>query len=222
MSVSPSGSSPRQGRFITFEGGEGTGKSTQVERLVTALERAGLTVVATREPGGTPGGEDIRALLVRGEVARWEPMSEAILNYAARFEHLEKKIRPALAAGSWVVSDRFADSTTAYQGYGHGLDLGQIADLHRAVVGDFAPDLTLMLDIPVEAGLKRATAGADGGEDRYERMDKAFHERLRQGFLDIAAKNPARCAVVDAAGTPEEVSTRIFEIVQARLGVSLL
>lgn len=210
------------GRFITLEGGEGTGKSTQVRLLVDALTAAGQPAIATREPGGAPGAEDIRKLLVTGEPGRWEPLTEAVLNYAARHEHLAKTVRPALDAGTWVVSDRFADSTTAYQGYGHGLDLAQIQALHAAVVGDFAPDLTLVLDIPVKDGLARATKGAGGDEDRYERMDIAFHERLRDGFLAIAGAEPDRCAVIDASGDMETVKTRIFEVIQSRLGVSLL
>jgi len=179
-----------------------------------------MNVVATREPGGAPGAEDIRALLVTGDVARWEPMTEALLHTAARIEHLHKTVFPALEAGTWVVSDRYADSTTAYQGYGHGLDLDLIARLHHVAVGDFAPDLTVILDLPVEDGLKRATDGS-GGEDRYERMDRDFHRRLRDGFLEIARQDPDRCAVVDAAGSVNEVAAAIRTVVSDRLGVSL-
>lgn len=208
------------GRFITFEGGEGTGKSTQVARLAEALRATDQEVVTTREPGGSPGAEEIRRLLVDGHVARWHGLTEALLNYAARHEHLETTVRPALNAGKWVISDRFADSTVAYQGYGHRLDLGLIEGLHRLVVGDFAPDLTLVLDLPVELGLARAKARA-GGEDRYERMDLAFHERLRAGFLAIAASHPERCAVIDAAQDMDAVTAVIRRTVAERLGVSL-
>ena len=208
-----------KGRFITLEGGEGTGKSTQAARLVEALKSAGIDAIQTREPGGAPGAEDIRALLVRGDVNRWEPLSEVILNYAARFEHLQKTILPALAVGTWVVSDRFADSTLAYQGYGHGVDRAQIEAIHHAVVGDFSPDLTLVLDLPAKEGLSRATHGDDGGENRYENMDAAFHERLNEGFRTIAADNKDRCVVIEGAGDMEAVHGRIMDVVTARLGL---
>lgn len=210
----------RVGKFITLEGGEGTGKSTQVHRLTASLRDAGMDALATREPGGAPGAEDIRALLVTGEVARWEPMTEALLHYAARIEHLHKTVFPALKAGTWVVSDRYADSTTAYQGYGHGLDLEGIARLHHMSVGAFAPELTIILDLEIEDGLNRATDGS-GGEDRYERMDRDFHRRLRDGFLEIARQDPDRCAVVDATGTVDQVAAAIRSLVSRRLGVSL-
>lgn len=208
------------GRFITFEGGEGSGKSTQVKRLAARLRGAGLSVTETREPGGSPGAEAIRGLLLDGEVGRWDALTEALLHYAARRDHLEKTLRPALTAGDWVLSDRFADSTLAYQGYGHGLDRAVIGQLHDAVVGAFTPDLTLILDIPVEAGLARA-AGRGQGADRYERMDLAFHERLRQGFLEIARQEPARCAVIDATADEAAVAAAVAAAVTARLGVTL-
>ncbi len=203
-------------RFITFEGGEGAGKSTQVKRLAERLRAATIDPVLTREPGGCPGAEDIRALLVQGEQGRWSPLTEAWLNYAARREHLDRTILPALKAGRWVISDRFADSTVAYQGYGHGLGAEIIAKIHALVVGDFAPDLTLILDIPVKAGLERAVARA-GNETRYERMDGGFHERMRQGFLDIARREPKRCAVIDAGRDVDAVAADIWAAVQDRL-----
>lgn len=208
------------GRFITFEGGEGSGKSTQIAMLAAALKAKGLPPLLTREPGGVPGAEEIRALLVKGEVNRWTAKTEALLNYAARIEHVSKAIQPALTAGLWVLSDRFADSTTAYQGYGHGLDLDMIAQLHTLSIGDFKPDLTLILDIPAEAGLARANDGS-GGEDRYERMDISFHEKLRQGFLAIAKAEPERCAVIDASQSLDVVEEAICATVSQRLGVSL-
>ena len=180
------------------------------------LRGAGIDAVVTREPGGAPGAEDIRRLLVEGGVSRWEAVTEALLHYAARREHLAQTIFPALDAGRWVVCDRFADSTMAYQGYGLELGRDAIARLHEIVVGDFAPDLTVMLDLPADAGLERAAAKA-GHEDRYERMDAAFHERLRQGFLEIARQEPDRCAIIDAARGKDEVHAQIIAAVSERL-----
>ncbi|MGE5505705.1 MAG: dTMP kinase [Actinomycetota bacterium] len=206
-----------KGRFITFEGGEGAGKSTQVRLLADAQRASGRTVVTTREPGGSQGAEHIRTLLVQGDVDRWDGMTEALLHFAARRDHLAKTVWPAIERGDWVVCDRFADSTVAYQGYGHGMDIGQLKDLYRIAVGDFAPDLTLILDLPVDEGLRRA-GGRGGAEDRYERMGTAFHQRLRQGFLDIARTEPGRCTVVDATGEVEAIHAAIMTAV-ARLGV---
>jgi len=207
-------------RFITLEGGEGAGKSTQARRLAAALRHRSLEVVETREPGGSPGAEEIRRLLTTGEAGRWSPMAETLLNFAARADHIRRTIRPALAAGRWVISDRFADSTMAYQGYGHGVDRGFIATLAEAVLGSLKPDLTLIFDLPVGQGLARA-AGRKGGEDRYEKMDRDFHEALRQGFLVIAAAEPGRCAVIDASGDEAATWARIAAAVNQRLGVSL-
>jgi dTMP kinase len=209
-------------RFVTLEGGEGAGKSTHLRRLGEAMRAAGETVVLTREPGGSEGAEQIRSLLVGGAVNRWEPMTEALLHYAARRDHVERTIRPALEAGSWVLCDRFSDSTMAYQGYGQGLARDRIEELHRLVLGDFKPALTLILDLPVEQGLIRARARAgSAGEDRYERMGPGFHERLRAGFLDIAVREPARCVIVDATRPVEEVSASIRAAVRERLGLGL-
>jgi len=182
---------------------------------VEALRAAGRDVVATREPGGAPGAEEIRRLLVEGEPGRWDPATEALLHTAARRDHLRATVWPALEAGRWVVSDRFYDSSVAYQGYGHGLGAERIEALQAWVLGDFAPDLTLILDLAAEAGLKRAVARG-GGEDRYERMDVDFHRRLRQGFLDIAARHPARCAVIDAAQSVEAVHAAVMAVVRAK------
>lgn len=203
------------GRFITLEGGEGAGKSTQVEQLCQALRGRDLTVVATREPGGSDGAEAIRALLVRGDTARWDPLTEALLHFAARRDHYVRTIAPALARGDWVVSDRFADSTTAYQGHGLGVDREALRRLYATVLGDFAPDLTIVLDLPVEAGLDRANRR--GGDDRYERMDVAFHQRLRDGFLAIAANEPVRCAVIDANADTDAVAAAVLAVVDGRL-----
>ena len=208
-----------RGRFITLEGGEGAGKSTQIRLLADALIACGKKVVLTREPGGSPGAEEIRNLLVSGETGRWGPVTEALLHTAARRDHLERTVWPALEAGHWVVCDRFLDSTMAYQGYGLGLGRELIATLQGAALGDFRPDLTLILDLPVEDGLARAAARR-GGEDRYERMDIDFHRRLRDGFLEIAAREPERCVVIDATHPVETVQAAILDSVTRRLGVS--
>jgi dTMP kinase len=208
------------GRFITFEGGEGAGKSTHVRLLAEALRAADLSVVETREPGGSPGAEEIRELLVHGAVARWDPMSEALLHFAARRDHVARVIAPALAAGDWVLSDRFADSTMAYQGYGHRLGREVIEQLYALAVGDLAPELTVILDLPVEDGLARAGSRNSGGT-RYENMDRAFHDRLRKGFLAIAEREPKRCVVIDGSESVEAVHRAVKEAVRGRLGVTL-
>lgn len=208
-----------RGRFVTLEGGEGAGKSTQLRLLADSLGACGLDVVLTREPGGSPGAEEIRQLLVSGETGRWGGMTEALLHTAARRDHLERTVWPALDAGSWVLCDRFFDSTMAYQGYGLGLGREPIEALQRVALGDFRPDLTLILDLPVEVGLERAQLRR-GGEDRYERMDLSFHRHLRDGFLDIAAREPGRCAVVDAAHPVEVVQAAILDVVTRRLTVA--
>ncbi len=207
-------------KFITFEGGEGAGKSTQIGLLSEALAAAGIPVRTTREPGGTPGAEQIRELLVTGAADRWDAMTEALLHFAARREHLRGVVRPSLEAGQWVLSDRFADSTMAYQGYGHGLGRPAIARLYALAVGDFAPDLTLILDVPVALGLERALARRNG-EDRYETLGAEFHERLRRGFREIAGREPGRCVLIDARGEVASVQAAIRACVADRLGVAL-
>jgi dTMP kinase len=204
------------GRFITFEGGEGAGKSTQLKLLAESLRHRGRDVLCTREPGGAEGAEQIRALLVSGAVGRWDGMTEALLHFAARRDHLRATVWPALAAGRWVLCDRFADSTLAYQGYGHGLPLAALRELYRIAVGDFAPDLTIIFDLPVTEGLARAM-GRGGGEDRYEKMDLGFHQRLRDGFLAIAAADPGRCAVLPAQGAPGAIAELVLALVDERL-----
>ncbi|HEY3813819.1 MAG TPA: dTMP kinase [Caulobacteraceae bacterium] len=205
----------KRGKFLTLEGGEGTGKSTQAARLVDRLRGRGIEVVQTREPGGTPGAEALRALLVQGGAERWSPTAELLLMYAARADHLERVIRPALEHGAWVVSDRFADSSRAYQGAGGGADPDLIERIDRGVVGLDQPDLTLIFDLPVETGLKRAMAR--GGDARFEAKGLGFHQRLRDGFLEIAAMHPDRCAVIDAAADPEAVAERVWREVEFRL-----
>lgn len=207
-----------RGRFITFEGGEGAGKSTQLRLLAAALSRSGVPVCMTREPGGSPGAEEIRALLVTGDGDRWDPVSEALLHFAARADHMRRLILPRLEAGEWVLSDRFADSTMAYQGYALGLGRDAVESLSVLVLKGFAPDLTIMLDLPVDTGLARAAERADG-EDRYERLGRLFHERLRQAFLDIAKRAPERCVVIDAGGDLNSVEAAVRATVAERLGV---
>jgi dTMP kinase len=211
-----------KGRFITLEGGEGAGKTTQIRRLADALRGRGLCVLTTREPGGSPGAEEIRRLLVSGEPGRWDGMTELLLHFAARRDHLLRTVWPALDAGTWVVCDRFADSSMAYQGYGHGLGREVVERLAETAIGSFRPDLTLILDLAVETGIARTRGrmpGASAGEDRYERMGLAFHERLRRGYLDIAAREPERCEVVAADRSPEEVSAAVLAAVVRRLSI---
>ena len=207
-----------RGRFITFEGGEGAGKSTQISRLSAYLsQERGIEVVATREPGGCPSAEDIRDLLVKGDGGRWDPTSEALLHYVARREHIMGKVGPALKRGCWVLSDRFSDSTKAYQGHGQELGARRIADIEALVLGDLPehlsrPDLTLILDLPVEQGLARAK-GRAGDEDRYEGLALAFHDRVRQAFLGIAEAEPDRCRVIDASGSADDVESAVRKAV---------
>ena len=208
------------GNLHHIRGGEGTGKSSQARRLAAALEASGREVVLTREPGGSPGAEDIRKLLVTGDPGRWDGMTEALLNFAARRDHLRVTILPALERGAWVVSDRFADSTMAYQGYAHGIGVEAVNDLYRIAVGDFRPDLTVILDLPEDIGLGRAKARGDG-EDRYERMEDAFHGRLRAGFRAIAASEPERCALIEVVEGLDATFARVKAAVEARLGVTL-
>jgi dTMP kinase len=208
-----------RGRFISIEGGEGAGKSTQVGLLMAALDRAGIPVRVTREPGGSPGAEAIRRLLLEGEGERWDAISEALLLVAARRDHVARLIAPALAQGVWVVSDRFADSTMAYQGCGKGVAFDDLATLHRLALGDFVPDLTVILDLPVETGLARAAARS--AADRFERLDRDFHEKLRQGFRQIAAEKPTRCILIDASGDPQTVHSAVIAAVEQRLGVAV-
>jgi dTMP kinase len=217
----PNSRSGVRGRFITFEGGEGAGKSTQARLLCDALTRAGLTTTLTREPGGSPGAEDIRQLIVTGEAGRWTSKTEALLIAAARAEHVAVTVEPALAAGGWVVCDRFFDSTTAHQGCGRGVATEWLEQLRRLTVGDLTPDLTLIVDMPVERGLARALERKDMSETRFERMGLAFHTRLRDGFLAIAAAEPERCVVVDGDGTPEQVHGAVRAVVADRLGLDL-
>jgi dTMP kinase len=207
-----------RGRFITFEGGEGAGKSVQAKRLEEKLKALGVEVVRTREPGGSPQAEALRDAILSGFAAQFGPEGEALLFGAARIDHLDKTILPALARGAWVVCDRFADSTRAYQGIAGNLPPDYVARLEQVVVGANRPDLTLVLDLPAEAGLKRAARRrGKGGADRFEAEALAFHQTLRRAFLDIAAAEPQRCAVIDALKSPKDVTAAIWAVVEARL-----
>lgn len=208
-----------RGRLITFEGGEGTGKSTQAAMLAQRLAADGIEVVATREPGGSPGAEAIRDLLVNGAVDRWSAASETLLLYAARRDHIERLIAPALERGAMVICDRFADSTRAYQGIAAEGPMDLIAALEAAVLEGVRPDLTLILDLPAEAGLARA-AGRKGIETRFETKGVAFHQKLREAFLAIAKAEPERCVIIDAQPPIEDVEAAICAAVSGRLGLS--
>ena len=203
------------GLFITFEGGEGAGKSTQIERLRRWLEDRGISVCATREPGGSLGAERIRKLLVSGDADDWSPVTEALLMFAARADHLEKTIRPALRGGDVVLCDRFADSSMAYQGYAGALGFDVIERLQAIVVDETVPDLTILLDLPVEEGLRRANSG---GEGRFENKGADYHAAVRKGFLEIARRSPERFAVVDASQRIDAVFDAIVGHVEPLLG----
>ncbi len=209
-----------QGLFITFEGGEGAGKSTQVALLADHLRQHGHRVITTREPGGTESAEAIRKLLVTGEPDSLSSTAEALLNYAARDDHLRRVIRPALARGDIVLCDRFMDSTRAYQVYAGDCPAALVDALERDVVKGTRPHLTLVFDLPEETGLSRAQArscGKGGGENRFERFGAAFHADLRAAWLRIARKNPQRCKLVDATGSIGEVAARVRALVRPLL-----
>jgi dTMP kinase len=207
-----------RGRFVTFEGGEGAGKSTQMRALAAFLEARGIDVVATREPGGSPKAERIRAALLAGEAEDLGPFAEALLFAAARIDHVRETIAPALARGAWVICDRFADSTRVYQGIAGDLDPKLVTALERTIPGELRPDLTIVLDLPAEIGLARATArrGEDGAPDRFEKESLAKHALIRDGFLAIARDEPDRCAVIDAARDEAAVAADVAGIVAAR------
>ncbi len=205
----------KPGRFITFEGGEGAGKSTQVKALAAKLGSRGIDVAVTREPGGSPGAEDIRKLLVEGEPGRWDVLSETLMMFAARADHVARRSRPALEQAPWVICDRFTDSTYAYQGAGRGMPRETSRRIESIALPDLKPDLTFMLDLPAEEGLKRASVRRHG-ETRFEQFDVAFHERLRDAFRDIARQNPERCVVIDATQPMDAVEAEIWKVVEAR------
>ncbi|HSS70423.1 MAG TPA: dTMP kinase [Casimicrobiaceae bacterium] len=209
-----SAAQPRRGRFITLEGIDGAGKSTHLPRVKEILERSGRTVWATREPGGTPLGEHLRELLLHERMAR---LTETLLMFAARREHCEREIWPRLAAGSWVVCDRFTDATYAYQGGGHGVSAAIIAGFEREVLNGFRPDLTLVFDVPAQVGLARL---ADGRRlDKFERENAAFFDRVRAAYLERARAEPQRCRVIDSTAPRDTVERELERIIGALIGV---
>lgn len=209
--------------FISLEGGEGAGKTSQINTLAEWLTQKGHKVITTREPGGTKEAESIRNLLVQRDGGDWDAMAEVLLLYAARIMHINNVINPSLADGKIVICDRFSDSTMAYQGYGRGLDQKKIKEIEHISINDFKPDLTFILDIDVKAGLERSNKrlssekGYEQTEDRFERMELDFHEKLRQGFLDIAKQEPERCVVIDATQSREDMATLIQKAVEQKL-----
>lgn len=204
-----------RGRLVTFEGGEGAGKSTQLARLAARLRAAGQDVLTTREPGGTAGAEAIRALLVRGPTERWHASTELLLLAAARDDHVLRVVAPALAEGRWVLCDRFVDSTRVYQGLASGLGVALVDRLHDLVLHGLRPDLTLLLDLDPQLGLARR--GDGGGESRFERKGADFHRRVRDGFLTLAGEEPARFVVIDASGDEASVAKAAWSAVARRL-----
>ncbi|MGZ0187538.1 MAG: dTMP kinase [Alphaproteobacteria bacterium] len=207
-----------RGRFITFEGGEGAGKSTQAKRLAAALRAKGITITETREPGGSPAAERIRSALLGlpPEDGAWDADAECLLHYAARRQHLTDLIEPALKSGSWVISDRFADSTMAYQAFAGGVDPARVKAVHKWALGSLQPDLTLILDLSVERGFERARARGEG-TDVYERRPTSFHEAVRAGFHQIALSSPLRCRLIDADREADLVTADVLKYVSERL-----
>jgi dTMP kinase len=205
-------------RFITFEGGEGAGKSTQVPRLSSALSKRGIANIVTREPGGSPGAEEIRKLLVEGEPGRWDAVTETLLLFAARADHVARTIRPALDTGKWVICDRFTDSTCAYQGAGRGLPLDTIARIGSSAIGDFRPDLTLVLDVPPDVAAGRIGSRTHA-ETRFEKFDSGFHARLQQFFRELASREPERCVLIDARATEDAVAAMVWRAASQRFGI---
>ena len=207
------------GRFITFEGGEGGGKSTQTRLLQDALASNGIESILTREPGGSAGAEEIRELIVTGSADRWDPLTELCLLYAARRDHWLKVIKPKLEHGIWVISDRFADSSIVYQGYAGDIDIDTVLNIHNVVLGEVWPDLTIVLDLPPELGLersyKRDTAN-NSKDTRFEKRELHFHNLLREGFQYLHSKSPDRICVIDGTKTIKEVEIEVFSIIKNR------
>lgn len=213
-----------KGRFITFEGGEGTGKSTQLHLLAEYLRSKGINAVATKEPGGTPTGQELRRILVTGDKDKFDATAEALLYFADRHIHMAQKVWPEMEQGAWVLSDRFADSTVAYQYYGYDKRVSKenLDCLYKIAVGDFKPDLTVILDINPEIGLARSFKKADGmdvKELRFEGRELAFHQRLRRGFLEIAEQEPQRCVVLNADKSIEALHEEIVKVITERFGL---
>ncbi|MGV3592268.1 MAG: dTMP kinase [Gammaproteobacteria bacterium] len=212
-------SNPMTGRFIAIEGVDGAGKGVQSRLLRDELEGSGVNVLLTREPGGSPGAEEIRNLLVHGAADRWDAMTELLLIYAARRDHLAKTIMPALQQGRWVISDRFADSSRAFQGIAGGLGLDTVEAVHAQVVGDFAPDLTIVLDLDPVQSLAR-TVARGGREDRFEQKGLEYQQQVRSAFLQLAQRSPRTHVLVDAGRTVGEVAHDVLRAVTERLGLA--
>ncbi len=212
-----------QGLFITFEGGEGAGKSTQIKLLSDyIIQQYQRNVVVTREPGGSAGAEEIRSLLLKGESGRWDKISELLLFSAARRDHLVKKIWPAMEQGSIVLSDRFADSTIAYQCFGYGYNqemFNTVNQLYQIIAGDFQPNLTFILDLDVETGLARSRKRAGNDEQRFEDMQLTFHQNLRNGFLTLAKNNPERYVLIDASQSVQDIHDQIVTQLNKRISL---
>jgi len=210
-------------RFITFEGGEGSGKTTQSKKLFAKLDEAGVNVMWTREPGGSYGAEEIRSLLVKGEANRWAPSTEALLMFAARDDHWKTWIEPALLAGTWVICDRFADSSYAYQGYGKGVPLDFLNTLYYSTVGTVQPDRTYLFDVPVDIGLARAHTRMHQDhtkEDRFEGLGSSFHERVRTGFKALADAEPVRFCMLDATQSIEILEAQVWQDVKCLISAT--
>ena len=206
-----------RGLFITFEGGEGCGKTTQIRKLASRIKNIITTpFLITREPGGVPAAELIRRILVNGDAKTWRPATEGLMMSAARHEHVEQIIRPALAQNKLVISDRFVDSTIVYQGIVGGVSADDIAAMNKIACGDVCPDVTIVLDIDSQIGLARAQSRG-GGEDRFEAKGRAYHEEVRAGFLEIAANSPSRCVVIDASRTSDAIAADIWRVVRPHL-----
>ena len=207
--------------FITLEGGEGAGKSTQMKWLAAAFAATGMEYIVTREPGGSEGGEAIRALVVSGGIDRWNAATESLLFMTARYDHLETTIKPTLARGAWVLCDRFYDSTYVYQGMAKNVGTAWLDQLYSHLFGNFAPDLTLLLDLSPSVGLLRADKRGNVAESRFEQMGHDYHERIRAGFLELASANPARIHVVDAAQPASDVHAAIITAINTRFDLAL-
>ena len=208
-----------RGRFITLEGGEGAGKTTLIRGIANTLADRGLHVITTREPGGTPGAETLRDLLLKGDTDRWSATTEALLMYASRVDHVERLIEPALNRGAWVLCDRFSDSTTAYQGGAGGVPLDRIKALHQAALGDFKIDLTLIVDLDPMIGKDRTIQRGEA-ITRFEKLGIEFHRRLRQSFLDIAKSEPERCTVLNGAQGPDMVLAQAMDVIDKKMAVT--
>ena len=201
-----------KGKFITFEGGEGSGKSTQIDLLFKKLKKNGIEVIKTREPGGTIVGEKIRDILVKGSTNHITPYTELLLNSASRKEHIENLIKPNLDIGNWVLCDRFTDSTLVYQGYGHGLEINMVENINQYTVSNYSPDLTFILDLEPNDGLIRASKRKTK-EDRYEKMDVSFHLKIREAYLEIAKKNKKKYKIINANESKELIARNIYKII---------